>query len=216
MSTRSPAEIIAPWAGSFSRPQEDVLVDLERFEQTLQKWQAAQNLVSRETLDAFWTRHVADSLQVLPLLPCGTLRIFDLGSGGGFPGLPLAIALKGSDARFCLCESNGRKVAFLRVVIRELALDAQVLPGRIEALVSRETGAVDVVLARALAPLNHLFELSFPLLEPGGRLLLHKGRENQREIDAAGADWHFDVVKHMSATDDHGVLLEIGNLDPKS
>ena len=215
MSTNA-EQVIAPWAGQFARPPADVAADLEAFETMLRKWQAAQNLVSRETLDAFWSRHIADSLQVLPLLPQSAGRIFDLGSGGGLPGLPLAISLKCSEKRFFLCESNARKTAFLRAVNRELGLGATVLQSRIEALDSRETGRGDVILARALAPLNRLFELAFPLLSPGGILVFHKGRENAAEIDQAGADWRFDVVKHASATSDEGVVLQISNLHPAS
>ncbi len=207
---------IAPWASRFGRTLADVAVDLKTFEVMLKKWQAAQNLVSRETLDAFQERHIVDSLQTLPFLPPEAVEVFDLGSGGGLPGLPLAIALKGVGTRFSLCESNARKTAFLRAVNRDLGLGARVLHSRIEALDSRETGRGDVILARALAPLNRLFELAFPLLAPGGILVFHKGRENGAEIDQAGADWRFDVVKHASATSDEGVVLEISNLRPKS
>ena len=213
-----PTEIAAvlPWTNNLSRPVEIVVADLERFQGLLERWQKAQNLVSRETLDAFWTRHVADSLQVLPLLPVGAGQIFDLGSGGGFPGLPLAISNVGAGRHFVLCESNNRKTAFLRTAIRELSLDAKVLSGRIEDIDSRETGPADVILSRALAPLNRLMELSFPLLKPNGILIFHKGRENAREIEEAGANWRFDVVRHTSATDDQGVLLEITKLLPRS
>ena len=214
--TQTASERIAPWSGGFSRTAEEVGADLTRFEALVNKWQKAQNLVSRETLDAFWTRHIADSLQVLPLLPSGPVMIFDLGTGGGFPALPLAIVTRGSGRNFALCESNARKVAFLRTAIREFSLDAKVHSGRIEALDSRETGKADVILSRALASLNQLFELAFPLIHPQGRLILHKGRENAAEIDEAGANWDFSVVKHQSTTDDQGVLLEIGNLRPRS
>lgn len=213
-----PPEIasVLPWAVHLTRPADQVAADLVRFQVLLGRWQAAKNLVSRETLEEFWTRHVIDSLQVLPILPEKSALVLDLGSGGGFPALPLAIARVGSGTRFVLCDSNKRKTAFLRTVVRELALEADVLSGRIEDQVSRETARADVVLARALAPLNQLMQLSFPLVSPSGILIFHKGRENAREIDEAGANWHFDVVRHKSATDDQGVLLEIGNLRPRS
>jgi len=204
--------IVLPWANHFLRPADAVIADLERFEALVEKWQNAQNLVSRETLKDFWTRHIADSLQVLPLLPEGAKNVFDLGSGGGFPGLPLAIACRGSEVRFVLCESNRRKAAFLRTAIRELRLDAEVLTGRIEDIDPGETGQADIILARALAPLKRLFEMSFPLIRPQGRLILHKGRENAREIEQAGANWQFYVIKHSSRTDDEGVVLEITSL----
>jgi 16S rRNA (guanine527-N7)-methyltransferase len=207
---------VLPWSVQLSRPVQNVVADLERFRVLLERWQGAQNLVSRETLNEFWTRHVADSLQILPLLPKNAAHVFDLGSGGGFPGLPLAIARIDTGTRFFLSESNLRKTAFLRTAIREIALDAKVLAGRIEAIDPNETGRADVILARALAPLNRLMELAFPLLKPDGILVFHKGRENSREIEEAGANWLFHVVRHQSATDDQGVVLEIGNLHPRS
>ncbi|MBU1174855.1 MAG: 16S rRNA (guanine(527)-N(7))-methyltransferase RsmG [Alphaproteobacteria bacterium] len=210
------SEAVAPWVTELSRNAESVAADLEKLQGLVRKWQSVQNLVSRETLPHFWQRHVVDSLQVLPLLPKATGLIFDLGSGGGFPGLPLAIARRGSGLRFMLCESNSRKAAFLRTAIRELALDASVLDIRIETIDSRETGRADRVLARALAPLNRLMELSFPLLVPEGHMVVHKGRENRREIDEAGSNWRFDVVISDSVTDEHGVLLDISHLRPRS
>ncbi|OYW98744.1 MAG: hypothetical protein B7Z15_21800, partial [Rhizobiales bacterium 32-66-8] len=107
---------IERYAGHFTRPLAEVAVDLESYARLLQKWQAVQNLVSRETLDDVWSRHFADSLQVLPLLKPTDHAFLDLGSGGGFPALPLAIALKGSPQHFTLIEPNGRKVSFLRTV----------------------------------------------------------------------------------------------------
>lgn len=208
--------MVAAWAPYFSRPIDEVTDALRRLEALVVKWQAAQNLVSRETLDALWVRHFADSLQILPLLPDGPVEVFDLGSGGGFPALPLAIATKGTGRSFLLCESNARKTAFLRTAIRELDLDARALTTRIEAMDSRETGQAEVILSRALAPLNRLCELAYPLIHPQGKLILHKGRENAREIDVAGANWSFDVVKHLSTTNDQGVLLDISNLRPRS
>ncbi len=215
MSDKS-IDLISTWAPYFSRPLPSVVGDLEKLERLVRKWQTAQNLVSRETLDAFWPRHIADSLQVLPLFTKAETKIFDLGSGGGFPALPLAIAGKGTKRHFVLCESNARKIAFLRTAIREFGLDAEVIAGRIETIDSRETGRADLVLSRALAPLNRLFELAFPLIHPQARLIFHKGRENLSEIEAAGANWLFDVVRHVSATNDQGTLLEIGNLRPRS
>lgn len=203
---------LAPWVEWFTRPLETVAAELDRFRALLEKWQAAQNLVSRETLEAFWSRHVANSLQALPLLPVGPGAVFDLGSGGGFPGLPLAVAKKGSGLRFVLCEANQKKVAFLRTAIRELRPEAEVRAGRIEALDPREAGAAEIVVSRAFAPLNLLFEMAFPLLKPEGKLVLHKGRENGREIETAALNWQFDVVRHHSRTDQEGVLLEISAL----
>lgn len=201
---------------SFLRQESEVVADLVRLQELLIKWQRVQNLVSRETLDSFWNRHVADSLQLLNYFPDNAATIVDLGSGGGFPALPLAIALKGSDAAFILVESNSRKVAFLRAVARELDLKVLVLDKRIDDIVSRETGVVDVITARALASLDKLCEFCFPLWSADTHALFHKGREHVEEIAESSARWHHDVVIHPSKLERTGVVLEMTYLRPKT
>ena len=93
-------EAIAPYAAHFTRPAADVAKDLESYAQLLHKWQAVQNLVSRETLNDVWNRHFVDSLQILSLLKQDDVAFLDLGSGGGLPALPLAIALKSPNHHF--------------------------------------------------------------------------------------------------------------------
>lgn len=201
---------------TFSRSEMDVAADLEKLQELLIKWQRVQNLVSRETLDSFWDRHVADSLQLLNYFPDSAAIILDLGSGGGFPALPLAIALKDRDIDFILIESNSRKVAFLRAVARELQLKVRVFDKRIGDIVSRETGVVDVITARALASLDKLCDFCFPLWSDDTRALFHKGREHVEEIAESSARWHHDVVIHPSNLERTGVILEMTHLRPKT
>lgn len=205
---------LGPYAAYFARPQAEVLRDLESFSALLTKWNAVQNLVSRETVSALWTRHVVDSLQILPLLRPGDEQILDVGSGGGLPALPLAIALKGGAARFTLVEPIGKKVAFLRQAIRELGLNAQVHAGRTDSFDSRET-SFDVITSRALAALPALLELIHPFFGPETRAILHKGKDHAVELAESRLAWEFDVVIINSATDEAGVLLEISNLRRK-
>ena len=207
----TPLEAVQPFAEFLSRPAKQVAADLERFRELLTKWQRAQNLVSRETLGEFWTRHVGDSLQALRLIRPRDQRFLDLGSGGGLPAIPIAIALKRSHT---LVESNAGKASFLRTVARELALAVTVHAQRIESVDSRETP--DVVTARALAPLPDLLSLCAPLFSRQTRAIFHKGKQYRAELDAAGAAWDFDVVEHESLIEGGGVLLEITNLRPRS
>lgn len=202
---------VAPYAQFCSSPAGEVAAALEEFHLLLTKWQRAQNLVSRETLPEFWTRHVADSLQLLPLIRATDLHLIDLGSGGGFPAIPLAIALR---RRHVLVEASAKKVSFLRAVIRELALPASVVASRIESVDSRETP--DLVTARAIAPLPELLRLVTPLFGPRTRAIFHKGREYREELRAAADGFSFDVLEHQSLTEPSGVLLEISNLRPIS
>jgi len=188
--------------------------DLERFAALLRKWNAVQNLVSRETVDQLWPRHIDDSLQLMKFVRDTDRAVIDLGSGGGFPAIPMAIASRGTERRFTLIEPIAKKAAFLRTVARELALPVTVMAQRAEEVDSRETA--DVVTSRALAALPQLLGLCAPFTAAAGRLLLPKGRNYREELDAAAAVYHFDVVAHPSESDPAGVILEITNLRAKS
>ncbi|RYE50217.1 MAG: 16S rRNA (guanine(527)-N(7))-methyltransferase RsmG, partial [Hyphomicrobiales bacterium] len=203
---------IAPYAAHFARPIEAVGRDLESYAALLKKWQAVQNLVSRETLDTVWARHFADSLQVLPLFGASDREFMDLGSGGGFPALPLAIASKGLDRHFVLVEPTARKVSFLRTVARELDLNVTVIGRRSNDIDSRETPVPDVITSRALAALPLLCDWMEPFFATKTRAILHKGREHVNELTESGAHWHYDVVVNKSDTDPGGVILTITNL----
>ncbi|MHA6689231.1 16S rRNA (guanine(527)-N(7))-methyltransferase RsmG [Devosia sp. A449] len=207
---------IAAYAPHFSRPLDQVGRDLESYAQLLKKWQAVQNLVSRETLDAVWSRHFADSLQILPLLTASDKRFLDLGSGGGFPALPLAIALKGPNHHFTLVEPTSRKVSFLRTVARELGLSVTVDGRRSDQIDSRETPAPDVITSRALAALPTLCGWMQPFFAETSRAILHKGREHVEEVTEAATLWDFNVLVTGSDTDDKGVLLTLTNLRAKT
>jgi 16S rRNA (guanine527-N7)-methyltransferase len=207
---------LARYAQHFTRPVAEVVADLESYAQLLRKWQAVQNLVSRETLDDVWTRHFIDSLQVLTLLKPEDRAFLDLGSGGGFPALPLAIALKSPNHHFTLIEPNGRKVSFLRTVARELKLMVSVEGARSDQVDSRETPKPDVITSRALAPLPLLCQWMAPFFAPQTRAILHKGREHGEELVEAATHWKFDVLVTESDTDPSGVLLTLQNLHVRS
>lgn len=204
------------YAGHLGRPVAEVAADLESLSVLLRKWNAVQNLVSRETEKTLWSRHIIDSLQVLPLLRPTDQSFIDLGSGGGFPALPLAIALKGSAARFRLVEPTTKKAAYLRTVIRELDLPALVDTRRAEEIDSRETGPIDVVTSRALAALPMLCALAAPFFGPETRAILHKGKEHVEELRETRLAWDVAVLLTNSVTDEAGVLLQLSNLRLKS
>ena len=144
----------------------------------VEKWQQRVNLVSASTLPDIWMRHIWDSAQLAPLVPAGTGRILDVGSGAGFPGLVLAALC---DAELHLVESDQKKAVFLQTVIRETGIRAIVHNRRIESL--PPIGA-DIVTARALASLDRLLELLEAQLVPGTRCLFLKGARTKAEIAA--------------------------------
>ncbi len=212
----SHAADLAPYISQFGRPAEVVLSDLESFCALLIKWNAVQNLVSRETVGDIWRRHIIDSLQVLPLIRPSDRWILDLGSGGGLPALPLAIALKDTGRKVTMVEPVGKKAAFLRTAIREFGLEAEVRNVRIEQIDSRETGPADLVTSRALASLTQLCAWMAPFFGPQTHAVLHKGREHPVELRESGLAWTVNVLVTESVTGDGGVLLELTNLSAKA
>lgn len=177
----------------------------------LLKWNARINLVSKSALEGFWHRHALDSWQLWACVPEGTEKIIDLGSGGGFPGLALAIGCKqAGHGNVTMVESAGKKVSFLRTVIRELDLPANVKSDRAERL-PREI--FDIVSARAFAPLPELLGYAENFWGPQTQALLLKGQTAQEEIDAARQKWTFEAEHTASRTDSDGVILNLKNLN---
>ena len=193
--------------GSVSR---ETLDDLRRFAELLEKWNKRINLVSRNTIPQLWERHILDSLQLWPLLPQGTHAV-DFGTGGGFPGLILAIANHREPKidHFSFLESDRRKSAFLIAMIAEFHLNAKAVPKRIE---EAPPQAADVVTARALAPLSDLLGFCDRHLLPNGKALFLKGATAQQEIADATPHWRFSLTPHTSKTDENATILEVGEL----
>lgn len=190
---------------------------LEHFAVLFQKWAKAINLVAPSTLDALWTRHIADSSRVYQLLP-GPREWIDLGSGGGFPGIITAILMaEAGDGWVNLVESNHKKAAFLRVALTETGARGSVNAVRIEDAPAIVTEA-DGISARALAELGVLLEYSSPWMCSGrhARAIFHKGRDYKLELENARGRWDFDLLVHKSAVEADSVLLEISNLNRKT
>ena len=181
---------------------------LEHFVQVLLRWNGTLNLIAPRDAPVVRQRHVADSLQLVPLIPPGTQRAIDLGSGGGFPGLVLAIA---TGLAFDLIESDRRKAAFLRSAILETGANATVHACRIE---DADVPAATLITARALAPLPRLLPLAAPLLAAGGTCLFLKGARADREIADARAAWRMRIDSIPSQTDQAGCVLRITELSP--
>jgi 16S rRNA (guanine527-N7)-methyltransferase len=180
---------------------------LGRMVDTLLRWQRLTNLVAPSSLRVLWTRHIADSLQLLALIAAAR-TVVDLGSGAGFPGLVLACALaERPGAVVHLVESNGRKAAFLREAARAAGAPAVVHQRRIEAFVRTFETPVDVVTARALAPLPELVAMAAPLLERGAQAVFPKGREVEAELTETAKAWMITVSIHPSRTDPQGRIV---------
>jgi len=174
----------------------------------LARWQKAKNLVSSGTLADVWTRHVADSLQLFSLAPEARTWL-DLGSGGGFPGLVLGICLAETGGQMDLVESNARKCAFLRHAARLTGAPVTVHAARIEDVIGKFTGKVDVVTARALAPLPNLLGWCKELLRTGTLGLFPKGQYLDAELTEASKYWNIQASTVVSLTDPAARILMI-------
>ena len=222
---RMPDTIIDPSAGreqvlamfDVSRETED---RLDRFIALLLDWQRRTNLISNSTISSLWVRHVADSLQLLRLAseaPSAKPPVWlDLGSGGGFPGIVIACALaEVPGACVHLIESNMKKAAFLREVIRETGTLGIVHAARIETLGPTLGPEADFVTARALAPLPALFTLIAPFLEKGAKALLPKGQDLDIELTEATKYWNIDAESVPSKTSLTGRILIVRALSKR-
>jgi 16S rRNA (guanine527-N7)-methyltransferase len=181
---------------------------MERFRSRLVEANRAVNLVGESTLEEFWRRHFVDSAQLLWAEPSVSVWA-DLGSGAGLPGLVLAILLKDRlGARVHLIESMAKRCRFLAEVVTALNLPAVVHNARAEALELK----VDVVTARACAPLDRLLTFARPYLARGARGLFLKGSEVEAEIAEARRNWRFKARTTPSLSDPRGRLLSIEEL----
>lgn len=186
----------------------ETLKDLNAYADLLLQWQKSINLISPATVVDLWNRHILDSAQLYALEP-EQQNWLDIGSGGGLPGLVLAILFKHRMAgRIQLVESNHKKAAFLQHVITSLALPAQVHANRIEQVLPM-LGACDVVTARAFTDLTSLIAICNPLLIKGAIGLFPKGRDVERELTDAAKSWQFNHSLHTSLTDCASCIVKI-------
>jgi 16S rRNA (guanine527-N7)-methyltransferase len=186
----------------------DIYVDV------LLRWQSKLNLVAPSSLRELWTRHIADSLQLLPLAPEARTWV-DFGSGGGFPGVPIACALADKPGtKVHLIESTGKKAAFLREAVRATGVPAIVHQERVEKFGETCAEPVHVVTARALAPLKTLCDQAFPLISRGAMALFPKGQDVDAELTDAAKYWRLEATKVPSKTNPGGSIVVIRSLTP--
>lgn len=186
---------------------------LENYHALLLKWQKAINLVSPKTLQNAWERHFLDSAQVLNAIPQGQKTIADIGSGGGFAGLVVAILRPDCDVH--LIESDERKCQFLKTVSRETSTNVSVHTVRVEH--SYDLCAPDIVSARALAHLTDLLDFAYPWIEqnPNLRCVFMKGQNADHEISAAQQRYEFSCESCASVTDPEAKILQISEIKRK-
>jgi len=188
---------------------------LDRFTALLLDWQSRINLIAASTVPVLWTRHIADSLQLLAIAP-DARKWVDLGSGGGFPGVPIACALaEQGSAEVHLIESNKKKAAFLREAVRITGAPAIVHAVRIADFCQSFRGALDAVTARALVPLPELLSIAYPLLKKGPQGVFPKGQDVEAELTEAAKCWSIQASLVPSRTDPKSRVMVIRKAKPK-
>jgi 16S rRNA (guanine527-N7)-methyltransferase len=181
----------------------ETLARLEAYVALLTQWSARINLIGRGTVADLWRRHILDSAQLRPFVPERARSVIDIGSGAGLPGLVLAIlGVPGVE----LVEADSRKSAFLREAIRVTEVAVILCPCRIEAVPRHQ---VDVVTARACAPLDRLLGLAEPFLAPDSECMFLKGERVEEELTLARKDWTMTVSQYQSRSDPRGVVLRL-------
>jgi 16S rRNA (guanine527-N7)-methyltransferase len=178
---------------------------LRLFAGLVEKWSAKINLVSKSDIPHIWTRHIQDSLLLVPHIPENTTSAIDLGSGAGFPGMVLCIA---TNIQFTLIESDKRKAAFLQDAARELNAPVKVLAVRIE---DAKPTPAPLITARALAPLDKLLGLALPHLAQDGICLFPKGKNWQIELTAAKPLWHMEA-EPLAGGGPENCILKVSHL----
>ena len=211
MSGAEPLETPAPDAAAFAARTGATaaqMADLEQLRALLAEWNAQMNLVSEASLADYWTRHVLDSAQLLPLAADARTWV-DIGAGAGFPGLVLAILLKGeAGAKVHLVESQAKRCRFLEEAVGELALPAEVRNARAENLAIK----ADVVTARAVAPMVRLLGFARPYIAKGAVGLFLKSESVAAEIEDARKSWRFTYDVSVSVSDSRGRIVKVEGL----
>jgi 16S rRNA (guanine527-N7)-methyltransferase len=203
----------------------ETLARLDRFVEVLLGWQRHTNLIAASNEPVLWTRHIADSLQLIDLAKSqktsaesqASSQIWvDLGSGAGFPGLVIACALadqKGAEIH--LVESIGKKASFLREAALAAGVPAQVHAMRVADFVKQAPKHIDFVTARALAPLPKLLTEAYPLLKRGARGLFPKGQDVATELTEAAKCWNIEATLAESRTDPKARIVVLDRAEPR-
>jgi 16S rRNA (guanine527-N7)-methyltransferase len=193
----------------------ETVARLDRYVRVLLQWQHHTNLIAASTEPKLWTRHVADSLQLIALAPNGRVWV-DLGSGAGFPGLVIACALADTPgAGVHLVESSTKKAGFLREATQASGAPAIIHAVRIADFVRKPPRGIDVVTARAVAPLAKLLPAAYPLLKRGAIGLFPKGQDVDAELTEAAKCWNLQATLAPSLTNPTSRIVIVSGVAPK-
>lgn len=192
----------------------ETYANLETFQNMVLEWNNKFNLISKSSAEDIWNRHILDSLQLLKFISNKAEKLYDFGSGAGFPGMVLAIATKDifPNLKVSLMESIRKKAIFLNEVKTKLNLDVDIYNERVENL---KLPKADIITSRAMASLEKLLNYAYPFCKKETELLFLKGKTWEDEIKTALIKWKFDYESFESITDKDGKILFIKNIRRK-
>ena len=198
-----------------TRVSRETITSLVKYEDLLVKANKGLNLIGNSTINQIWTRHFLDSYQVIDFIGKNDDSLVDLGSGAGFPGLVLAVASKDRKIplKIKLIEKSAKKVIFLKEIINELHLDAEVLHQNV--LKQQINFMEDVFVARAFKPLKIIFQLIHSKAENWKKIIIFLGKTGKRELLEASKGWDIEYKHRMSVTSRDSLIIEINRLKKK-
>tara|TARA_B100001996_G_C18668551_1_gene595778 strand:+ start:189 stop:827 length:639 start_codon:yes stop_codon:yes gene_type:complete len=196
----------------FARVSRETISSLNKYENLLLEANKGLNLIGKSTINEIWTRHFLDSFQVIDFIDKNDKTIVDLGSGAGFPGLVLAIAAKDKKIplKIKLMEKSPKKAKFLKNLITELKLDAQVFNQNV--LEEKNKFKDDVFVARAFKPLKVILELMHSKAENFKKIFVFLGKSGKSELLQASKNWDIQYKQRVSITNSDSMVIEINNL----
>ena len=198
-----------------TRVSRETITSLKKYEDILTKANKSQNLIGKSTINDIWTRHFLDSVQVIDFIDKNDKTLMDLGSGAGFPGLVLAIASKDRKIplKIKLIEKSSKKTKFLKKLIDELQLDAEVINKNIFEYPKKLSE--DVFVARAFKPLKIILPLIHNKGENWKKIFIFLGKTGKNELLQASKSWHIEYKQRVSVTSSDSIVIEINKLKKK-
>ena len=193
----------------------ETITSLKKYEKILINANKKLNLIGNSTITEIWTRHFLDSVQVIDFIDKNDKTLIDVGSGAGFPGLVLAIALKDRKIplKVKLIEKSPKKVKFLKELIQELHVDGQVVNQNVFEEPKKIVG--DVFVARAFKPLKIILPLIHNKLENWKKFFIFLGKTGKNELLQASKSWDIEYKQRVSITSDDSIVIEINRLKKK-
>ena len=199
----------------FTQVSRETITSLKKYEDALIKANKTLNLIGNSTIKDIWTRHFLDSVQVIDFIDKNNKTLVDLGSGAGFPGLVLAIALKDRKIplKIKLIEKSPKKVKFLKNLINELQLNVEVINQNI--LQEPIKFFDDVFIARAFKPLKIILQLIHNKAKNWKKIFIFLGKTGKNELLQASKSWDIEYKQRVSVTSNDSTVIEINRLKKK-